>query len=36
MRPEEFMKCDFPLDLKGNSSAKEELGYGCLKVLALD
>ena len=31
-RPDEFMKCEPPLDLKGNSSAKDELGFGCLKV----
>lgn len=26
------MDCDEPVDLKGNKTAKEELGYGCLKV----
>jgi len=26
------LKCDLPADLKGNSTAKEELGYGCVKV----
>lgn len=26
------MDCDEPVDLKGNKTAKEELGFGCLKV----
>lgn len=30
--PDEFVECDLPLDLKGNDTAKEELGYGCVKV----
>ncbi|XP_003381803.1 TM2 domain-containing protein 2 [Trichinella spiralis] len=30
-RPEEFIVCDPPLDLAGNETAKEILGYGCLK-----
>lgn len=29
--PQEFLKCELPIDLKGNASAKEELGYGCVK-----
>ncbi|KAL1234371.1 TM2 domain-containing protein [Trichinella spiralis] len=29
--PEEFIVCDPPLDLAGNETAKEILGYGCLK-----
>ena len=29
----DFMDCDDPVDLKGNKTAKEELGYGCLKVI---
>ncbi|KZS14490.1 TM2 domain-containing protein [Daphnia magna] len=28
----EFMDCDEPVDLKGNKTAKEELGFGCLKM----
>nr|CAG4646711.1 EOG090X0IT6 [Macrothrix elegans] len=28
----DFINCDEPLDLKGNKTAKEELGYGCLKM----
>nr|CAG4651482.1 EOG090X0IT6 [Simocephalus serrulatus] len=28
----DFMDCDEPLDLKGNKTAKEEFGYGCLKM----
>ncbi|XP_017772081.1 PREDICTED: TM2 domain-containing protein CG11103 [Nicrophorus vespilloides] len=27
----EFVKCEEPLDLKGNSTAKADLGYGCVK-----
>lgn len=27
----EFMDCDEPIDHKGNKTAKEELGYGCIK-----
>jgi hypothetical protein len=26
------MDCDEPVDLKGNKTAKDELGFGCLKV----
>lgn len=29
--PLEFLDCDEPRDLQGNSSLKEELGHGCLK-----
>ncbi|EAT37083.1 AAEL010891-PA [Aedes aegypti] len=29
--PLEFMDCDEPLDHKGNRTAKEELGHGCVK-----
>lgn len=29
--PQDFMTCDDLLDLKGNITAKEEIGYGCLK-----
>lgn len=28
----DFVDCDEPVDLKGNKTAKEELGFGCLKV----
>ena len=32
-RPEEFVVCELPPpDLNGNRTAKEERGYGCLKV----
>ena len=31
-RPDEFLKCDPPKDLQGNTTAREELGYGCTKV----
>lgn len=27
--PLDFINCDEPLDLKGNLTAKQELGYGC-------
>nr|CAG4638854.1 EOG090X0IT6 [Cyclestheria hislopi] len=30
--PIEFLDCDEPIDLKGNKTAKEELGFGCLKM----
>ncbi|KRY78019.1 Heat shock protein 75 kDa, mitochondrial [Trichinella pseudospiralis] len=33
--PEEFIVCDPPLDLAGNETAKEILGYGCLKDVEL-
>uniref|UniRef100_A0A8C5WL46 TM2 domain-containing protein 2 n=1 Tax=Leptobrachium leishanense TaxID=445787 RepID=A0A8C5WL46_9ANUR len=29
--PEEFIKCDDPVDHAGNMSAKQDLEYGCLK-----
>ncbi|XP_070539669.1 TM2 domain-containing protein 2-like isoform X2 [Ptychodera flava] len=29
--PMEYLECDDPVDLNGNSTAKEELGYGCVK-----
>ncbi|XP_076317300.1 TM2 domain-containing protein 2 amaretto isoform X2 [Tachypleus tridentatus] len=29
--PLEFLNCDEPLDLEGNMTAKEVLGYGCTK-----
>ncbi|EDO38925.1 predicted protein [Nematostella vectensis] len=29
--PLDFLDCEQPLDLKGNSSAKKEQGYGCVK-----
>ncbi|XP_061448349.1 TM2 domain-containing protein 2 [Rhineura floridana] len=29
--PEEFIECDAPVDHGGNSSARDEMGYGCLK-----
>ncbi|KAI0209710.1 TM2 domain-containing protein 2 [Lamellibrachia satsuma] len=28
---DEFLKCDPPKDLQGNTTAREELGYGCTK-----
>jgi hypothetical protein len=28
----DFVDCDEPVDLKGNKTAKDELGFGCLKV----
>ncbi len=31
-RPEEFLVCEEPQDLKGNVTAGAELGYGCSKV----
>lgn len=31
-RPLDFVDCDEPIDLKGNKTAREELGFGCLKV----
>ena len=30
--PREFLDCDEPLDLQGNVTAKEQLGYGCLRL----
>uniref|UniRef100_F6YRL8 TM2 domain-containing protein 2 n=1 Tax=Monodelphis domestica TaxID=13616 RepID=F6YRL8_MONDO len=29
--PDEFIKCDDPVDHVGNSTASQELGYGCVK-----
>ncbi|XP_048338926.1 TM2 domain-containing protein 2 [Sphaerodactylus townsendi] len=29
--PEEFIECEDPVDHSGNTSARDELGYGCLK-----
>ena len=29
----DFIDCEEPQDLKGNKTAKDEQGYGCLKVL---
>ncbi|KAJ6652347.1 hypothetical protein lerEdw1_012709 [Lerista edwardsae] len=29
--PEEFIECDSPVDHNGNTSAREDLGHGCLK-----
>lgn len=29
----EFVDCEEPLDLKGNKTARDEIGYGCLRVL---
>lgn len=31
-RPKEFIECDDPIDHKGNKTAKEEVGMGCVKV----
>lgn len=31
-RPEEFLGCEEPVDHKGNKTAKEETGFGCVKV----
>uniref|UniRef100_A0A671DMF9 TM2 domain-containing protein 2 n=1 Tax=Rhinolophus ferrumequinum TaxID=59479 RepID=A0A671DMF9_RHIFE len=30
-RPDEFIECDDPVDHVGNTTASQELGYGCLK-----
>ncbi|XP_058050152.1 TM2 domain-containing protein 2 isoform X3 [Ahaetulla prasina] len=30
-QPEEFIECEAPVDHNGNISARDELGYGCLK-----
>lgn len=30
--PHDFITCDEPLDLKGNLTAKQELGYGCTTI----
>lgn len=29
---DDFIECDDPLDLRGNESARTELGYGCSRV----
>ncbi|XP_019626447.1 PREDICTED: TM2 domain-containing protein 2-like [Branchiostoma belcheri] len=29
--PAEFVECDPPMDLDGNETKREELGYGCIK-----
>lgn len=29
--PMDFLDCEDPIDLKGNETAREELGYGCTK-----
>ncbi|XP_076758526.1 TM2 domain-containing protein 2 amaretto [Xylocopa sonorina] len=29
--PKEFIECDEPIDLFGNKTAKEEIGFGCAK-----
>lgn len=31
-RPKEFVECEDPVDHKGNKTAKEETGFGCVKV----
>jgi len=31
-RDEDFIECEQPLDLKGNATVKQLLGYGCTKV----
>lgn len=31
-RPKEFIECEEPIDHKGNKTAKEETGFGCIKV----
>lgn len=33
LRPDEFIDCEEPKDHKGNRTAKELSGRGCLKVL---
>nr|CAG4645942.1 EOG090X0IT6 [Lynceus sp. MCZ IZ 141354] len=30
--PMDFIDCEDPLDLRGNKTARDELGYGCLKM----
>lgn len=35
-RPKEFIECDDPIDHKGNKTAKEEMGMGCVKVYTLE
>lgn len=31
MLPDQFIDCEDPIDLDGNATAREELGYGCTK-----
>ena len=31
-RSDEFLRCDPPVDHQGNTTARDELGYGCTKV----
>lgn len=35
-RPKEFVECEDPIDHKGNKTAKEETGFGCVKVRLRD
>lgn len=32
-RPKEFIECEEPIDHKGNKTAKDETGFGCVKVI---
>lgn len=32
-RWDDFVECDAPLDLRGNETARNELGYGCTQVI---
>lgn len=34
-RPKEFVECEDPVDHKGNKTAKEETGFGCVKVRSI-
>jgi hypothetical protein len=34
-RPDELIECEDPVDHVGNTTASQELGYGCLKVSVL-
>ena len=31
-RPKDFIECEEPIDHKGNKTAKDETGFGCVKV----
>ena len=31
-RSDEFLRCEPPVDHQGNTTARDELGYGCTKV----
>lgn len=31
-RSKEFIECEDPVDHKGNKTAKDETGFGCVKV----